>query len=95
MGYITLKKKKKKVCMTHSEAVQLNLFAHLGLVYFFSVDVNRRKDWCSLPALFSLISPQALFVDGITNPDQEPTLCQTPRRQRDEVQTRTDKLPFS
>lgn len=73
----------------------LNLCVNLRLIYFCSVGISRCEDQYSLPSLFFLISPERLFVQGITNAHWRPTLCQTPSRYRDAEQTKTKKVPFS
>lgn len=45
----------------------LNLCVNLRLIYFCSIGISRCEDQYSLPSLFFLISPERLFVQGITN----------------------------
>ena len=75
-GVYSLKKKKtKQNCKTDYFARKsawltvklLNLCVNLRLIYLCSVGISRCEDQCSLPNLFFLISPERLFVHGITN----------------------------
>lgn len=101
LGYIPSKRKKKHktnyfVRKSAWLSVKLlNLCVNLRLTYFCSVGISRCEDQCSLPNLFFLISPERLFVHGITNTHWRPTLCQTPSKHRDAEQTKTKKVPFS
>lgn len=102
LGYIPSKRKKKKHKTNYFVRKSawlsmklLNLCVNLRLTYFCSVGISRCEDQCSLPNLFFLISPERLFVHGITNTHWRPTLCQTPSKHRDAEQTKTKKVPFS